>query len=102
MIKLLKLLIGAKAQSEAAYAAFLSVAGSSILFGTVGLLLLRYLQARNEEEANYSFSALEKQRDGIEAALIGGGVITRADISEHGVLVALQKALDAKKPSAIA
>ena len=97
MSRIIKMLIGAKIKSEAAYAAFLSTSGSAILFGTLGMLLLRYLRDTADRDDSYIVSSLEKQRDGIEAALISGGIVTRADIDEHGILVALKKAMDAKK-----
>lgn len=99
MIKIIKLLIAATTKREEAYAAFLGAAGSAVVFGTAGMLLLKYLRHIRESNEDDRVEWLENRHDAIEKMLIDAGLVSRADIQEHGTLVALRNALKSREAS---
>lgn len=96
MLKTIRKLLKTKAQREEAVADFLSTLGAAITLGTIGALVLAYVRIEEARRSDGFASALEDQRDKIEEALIGAGILTRDDVDAHGILSALRKAADKK------
>lgn len=96
MLKTIRKLLKARAEREEAVADFLSTLGAAITFGTIGALVLAYVRIEEARRSDAFTSALENQRDKIEEALIGAGILAREEVEAHGILAALRKALDEK------